>query len=161
MGGLPFCAVRQRWVAPPTCNSAPIDTCHPECIRQGCVKDLDVNSGKVSVRASSLENALFPQRGFNFPTKRMKRRAAFSSARRFNSYTFVCTSYVSSFVPGVPLLSALPLGRAFMIELPIALWARGTPRQLHSRRHAKVGSRPLVPRSETLRCATPASTTRL
>ena len=44
--------------------------------------------------------------------KRMKRRAAFSSARRFNSYTFVCTSYVSSYVPGVPLLSALPLGRA-------------------------------------------------
>ena len=45
-------------------------------------------------------------------SKRMKRRAAFSSARRFNSYTFVCTSYVSSLVPGVPLLSALPLGRA-------------------------------------------------
>ena len=76
--------------------------------------------------------------------KRMKRRAAFSSARRFNSYTFVCTSYVSSLVPGVPLLSALPLGRAFMIELPIAPWARETPRQLHSRRHAVVGSRPLV-----------------
>src|SRR6185295_8624605 len=94
-------------------------------------------------------------------SKRMKRRAAFSSARRFNSYTFVCTSYVSSFVPGVPLLSALPLGRAFMIELPIALWARGTPRQLHSRRHAVVGSRPLALRSETLRCATRVSTTRL
>jgi hypothetical protein len=45
------------------------------------------------------------------PQKRMKRRAAFSSARRFNSYSFVCTSYLSS-VPGVPLLSALPLGRA-------------------------------------------------
>ena len=43
----------------------------------------------------------------------MKRRAAFSSARRLNSYSFFLlrTSYLSS-VPGVPLLSALPLGRA-------------------------------------------------
>ena len=47
--------------------------------------------------------------------KRMKRRAAFSSARRFKSYFYFLlllrTSYLSS-VPGVPLLSALPLGRA-------------------------------------------------
>ena len=43
----------------------------------------------------------------------MKRRAAFSSARRFKSILFLCLRQLCVFlVPGVPLLSALPLGRA-------------------------------------------------
>jgi hypothetical protein len=64
--------------------------------------------------------------------QRMKRRAAFSSARRFNSYSFVCTSYLSS-VPGVPLLSALPLGRAsFRLNNPSPSWIE----ELHPHRIA-------------------------
>src|SRR5882757_7896351 len=49
----------------------------------------------------------------------------------------------------------------FLIEQPIAPPDRGTPRQLHSRRHAVVGSKPPEPTNETLLCARRASALRL
>lgn len=83
---------------------------------------------KITARISRNPQDPHPQ----LPPKRMKRRAAFSSARRFNSYSFVCTSYLSS-VPGVPLLSALPLGRAsFRLNNPSPSWIE----ELHPHRIA-------------------------
>jgi len=124
---LPVCAVLLVFVSPKP--GGPRRT--RDVIASGAERNRTDDSTvktKIGARSSA---AIRKTHTRNLP-QRMKRRAAFSSARRFNSYSFVCTSYLSS-VPGVPLLSALPLGRAsFRLNNPSPSWIE----ELHPHRIA-------------------------
>src|SRR5271169_6740602 len=95
------------------------------------------------------------------PAKIAKRRSAPSRTARRSTFAQITDSSLRNVlaVPSYPLAEFRQA--KLQIELPIAPRSRGTPPQPHSRRHAMVGSKPLEPQNETLRCATQYSVAHL